>query len=109
VLYLPENDTLRFQGARSHRCGQRDHRRPDHSIADKTIADDVRAATERNININIEDVTIWVEGGVVALSGTVPNWTAARRAALSAAELTRGVVDIIDDMAIRTAPAMPAY
>ncbi|RPJ52864.1 MAG: BON domain-containing protein, partial [Methanobacteriota archaeon] len=64
---------------------------PTMSVADKAIADDVRAAIERNSNVNIEDVTINVSDGVVTLSGSVPNWVA-RRAAVDAAEFTRGVV-----------------
>ncbi len=80
---------------------------PTMSIADRAIADDVRSALERNFNVDIEDVTIEVEDGVVTLSGTVPNWTA-RRAARTAAELTRGVVDVIDQLTIRTASAIPA-
>jgi osmotically-inducible protein OsmY len=78
---------------------------PTMSIADKAIADDVRAAIERNFNVDIEDVTIEVEDGVVTLSGAVPNW-AARQAALTAAERTAGVVDVIDNLVYRAAPAM---
>ncbi len=78
---------------------------PTMSIADKAIADDVRAAIERNFNVDIEDVTIEVEDGVVTLSGAVPNW-AARQAALTAAERTAGVVDVIDNLVYRAVPAM---
>jgi len=73
---------------------------PTMSIADETIADDVRAAIERNRNVNIEDVTINVSDGVVTLSGSVPT-QAARTAAVNAADFTRGVVDVIDNLVIR--------
>jgi osmotically-inducible protein OsmY len=74
------------------------------SVADKAIADDVRAALERNFSGSTECLTIRVENGVVTLSGTVPNW-AARRAAVTAAEYTRGVLDVIDNLGVIT-PAM---
>jgi osmotically-inducible protein OsmY len=73
---------------------------PTRSIADETIADDVRAAIERNSNVDIEDVTIEVEDGTVTLSGRVPNLSA-RRAAIRAAEFTGGVVDVVDELTIR--------
>ncbi len=68
---------------------------PTRSVADKAIADDVRAALERNFNGASDCVTIKVGDGKVTLTGTVPNW-AARRAAVNAAEFTNGVVDVID-------------
>ena len=73
---------------------------PTRSIADRAIADDVRAALERNTRVSIEDVTIEVVDGIVTLTGRVPNWSA-RRAAVNAAEFTGGVVDVIDHLAIR--------
>ncbi|KUG19663.1 MAG: BON domain-containing protein [Methanomicrobiaceae archaeon] len=72
---------------------------PTMSIMDRAIADDVRAANERNRNVNIGDVDITVTDGVVTLSGSVPN-RAALRAAVNAAEFTRGVVDVVDELAI---------
>lgn len=72
---------------------------PTRSVADKAIADDVRAALERNFNGRTEEMTIEVVEGVVTLSGTVPSWVS-RRAAVNAAEFTRGVVDVIDDLVV---------
>ncbi len=72
---------------------------PTRSVLDKAIADDVRAAIGRNLNGRSEDMTIEVINGVVTLRGTVPGW-ASRRAAINAAEYTRGVVDVIDDLDI---------
>lgn len=72
---------------------------PTLGIADRAIADDVRAAIERNRNVNIEDIDIEVEDRVVRLSGSVPN-REARQAVVEAAEFTTGVVDVIDNLTI---------
>jgi osmotically-inducible protein OsmY len=47
-------------------------------------------------------VTIEVVDGIVTLTGTVPTWSA-RRAAVNAAEFTRGVIDVIDDLDVISA------
>ncbi|MDD1673460.1 MAG: BON domain-containing protein, partial [Methanomicrobiales archaeon] len=72
---------------------------PSMRIADKIIAEDVRAAIERKRNIDIEDVDIRVDAGVVTLTGIVPTWEA-RRAAVNAAEFTKGVIDIKDELTL---------
>jgi len=72
-------------------------------IADKIIADDVRAAIERKRNIDIEDVDISVDRGVITLTGTVPDWEA-RRAAVNAAEFTKGVTDVKDELTVQRLP-----
>jgi osmotically-inducible protein OsmY len=72
---------------------------PTMQIADKVIAEDVEAAIERRRNVDIEDLDIRVENGVVTLSGTVPDRDA-RRAAINAAEFTQGVIDVIDELTI---------
>lgn len=73
---------------------------PTMKISDKVIAEDVESAIERNRNVRIEDVDIKVKDGVVTLTGTVPNWEA-RRAAVNAAEFTKGVRDVIDELTIQ--------
>jgi osmotically-inducible protein OsmY len=73
---------------------------PTMQISDRVIAEDVRAAIERRRNVNIEDLDIRVENGVVTLSGTVPDWDA-RRAAVNAAEFTKGVIDVLDELTIQ--------
>lgn len=73
---------------------------PTMQIADKVIAEDVRAAIERRRNVNIEDLDIRVENCVVTLTGTVPDWDA-RRAVINAAEFTKGVIDVIDELTIQ--------
>jgi osmotically-inducible protein OsmY len=67
---------------------------------DEAIARDIEAALGRNINVNVEDVTVEVENGVVTLTGTVPTW-AAWRAAYNTAIYTSGVVDVVDRLVIR--------
>ncbi len=73
---------------------------PTHTISDKAIAEEVAGAIERNRNVDLEDVDVEVEDGVVTLTGSVPNW-AARMAAVNAAEFTQGVIDVIDNLSIR--------
>ncbi|HZD43579.1 MAG TPA: BON domain-containing protein [Methanomicrobiales archaeon] len=72
---------------------------PTEKVEDSVIADDVRSAIERNANVNVEDVDVTVESGVVTLSGTVPTWNACRYA-VDAAELTRGVVEVKNNLTI---------
>lgn len=67
---------------------------------DEAIARNIEAALERNINVSADDVTVKVENAVVTLSGVVPDWTA-WRAAYNAALYSNGVIDIIDQLAIR--------
>jgi Predicted periplasmic or secreted lipoprotein len=73
---------------------------PTMQIADKVIAEDVRAAIERKRSVSIEDIDIRVENGVVTLSGTVPDWDA-RQAVINAAKYTRGVIDVLDELTIQ--------
>lgn len=72
---------------------------PTKSISDELIADDIRAVIDRRIDIDIEDIDIRVEDGVVTLTGTVPSWTA-RSAAMEAASYTLGVKAVIDNLVV---------
>lgn len=72
---------------------------PTKSISDELIADDIRAVIDRRIDIDIEDIDIKVENGVVTLTGTVPTWTA-RIAAMEAASYTLGVTAVIDKLIV---------
>lgn len=49
---------------------------PSHDLLDEAIAKDIEKALERNFNVESEDVTVAVSGGVVVLSGSVRDWTA---------------------------------
>ena len=79
---------------------------PTMQISDKIIAEDVRAAIERNRSVDIEDVDIRIDDGVVTLSGTVPIWDA-RRAAVNAAKFTKGVIDVRDDLTVQRMTSVP--
>jgi osmotically-inducible protein OsmY len=66
---------------------------PKDSFMDRTVAEDIVAAMERNASVNPEHVTVRVEDGAVTLSGTVPHRDA-YRAAQEAAMYTLGVMHV---------------
>ena len=68
---------------------------PSESIVDKTIADWVVDAMDRNMHVDPDNVTVRVEDSIVTLTGTVSDWLE-YRAAMNAAEYTTGVTDVID-------------
>jgi len=72
---------------------------PTRDYVDEAIAEDIIAAIDRNINIDVEWVNVKVEGNIVTLSGNVPNYRALR-AAHNAAAYTLGVLDIINNLKI---------
>ncbi len=72
---------------------------PTRDVLDEAIADDIRAALERNFLIDADAVTVKVKDGVVTLSGEVPNWYALRDAR-EIAYHTLGVVEVNDFMTI---------
>lgn len=67
---------------------------------DEEIARTIENALERNPFVEAEDVNVVVENGRVTLTGFVPNW-GAWRAAHKAASYTKGVVKVVDGLAIR--------
>ncbi len=67
---------------------------------DEEIARTIENALERNTFVEAEDVNVVVENGRVTLTGFVPNW-GAWRAAHKAASYTKGVVKVVDGLAIR--------
>jgi osmotically-inducible protein OsmY len=73
---------------------------PTEKVSDRAIAEDVIAAIERNTYANIKNVNVEVRNGVVTLTGSVPS-LAAFDSAQDAAEFTRGVVNVINDLAIQ--------
>jgi osmotically-inducible protein OsmY len=72
---------------------------PTESILDQTIAEDIVDAIDRNINVNVDDVTVSVDRGTVTLSGNVPDITA-KNAAFDAALNTTGVRAVINDIKV---------
>jgi osmotically-inducible protein OsmY len=76
---------------------------PTEKVSDRAIAEDVIAAVERNTYADIKNINVEVRNGVVTLTGTVPS-LAAFDSAQDAAEFTRGVVNVINDLNIRKGP-----
>ncbi len=72
---------------------------PSKSTTDELIADDIRATIDRRADVNIEDIDIEVDSGVVTLSGAVPTWSA-RHAAMEAARYTLGVTAVHDEVVV---------
>lgn len=73
---------------------------PTKDVSDKIIADDILAAMERNIQIDVDLIDVQVENGQVTLNGTVyslPAFNAARRIA----ENTFGVLNVDNQLSIR--------
>jgi hyperosmotically inducible protein len=71
------------------------------SILDRTIAEDITAALQRNVLVDAEDIQVDVKGGIVKLRGMVPTWQA-RRIARDTALYTSGVVDVHDELKVST-------
>lgn len=68
-------------------------------IHDREIAADIEAALERSSGVNVNDINVKVEKGVVTLDGTVPSWMC-RKIAHDIAIHTEGVVNTIDRIKI---------
>jgi hyperosmotically inducible protein len=67
---------------------------------DRLIADSIVAALERNINGDVESMSVQVNGGQVTLTGSVSDLPAFR-AAQAAAEYTPGVVAVSNELTLR--------
>jgi osmotically-inducible protein OsmY len=72
---------------------------PKKTIVDDVIADDVVNAIDRNYTIDVNQVDIRVEDGVVTLSGTVADRRACEEA-IEIASNTLGVTDVVDRLII---------
>jgi osmotically-inducible protein OsmY len=73
---------------------------PTEDVLDSAIAEDLKAALARNIYVDVDDIDIKVENGVVTLFGTMPDWISAR-AAYNTALYTSGATEVINKMTIR--------
>lgn len=74
---------------------------PTKSITDELIAEDVIDALERNVRVSVDSVDVTVSDGKVTLEGTVPT-TTARNAAFNSALYTTGVLDVDNNLIVRT-------
>ncbi len=66
---------------------------------DESIAEDILKAFERIGTINLESITVEVEGGRVVLRGKVPDWHS-YSSAHNIVKYTRGVTDLINNLII---------
>jgi osmotically-inducible protein OsmY len=72
---------------------------PTHLLSDEQVADDIFAALRRTMHINTDEISLKVEQGIVTISGVVPD-IESYHAAASIAGYTRGVRDVINELAI---------
>jgi osmotically-inducible protein OsmY len=73
---------------------------PTQTIADENIAESIVNALDRNVNVNVDNINVYVENGIVSLNGTVPSWSA-KRAAYDTARYTSGVKEVNDQIKVR--------
>jgi osmotically-inducible protein OsmY len=73
---------------------------PTKKVTDERIAEEIKAAFDRNVAVEAESVSISVENGIVTLSGTVKNW-GERTAAFFTALYTKGVVHVDDRLSVK--------
>jgi hyperosmotically inducible periplasmic protein len=73
---------------------------PTQTVADESLAKTIVDALDRNMNVNVDDINVTVENGVVTLTGTVLN-RSSKRAAYDTALYTRGVQDVRDQVTVR--------
>jgi osmotically-inducible protein OsmY len=72
---------------------------PTESILDETIAEDIEAALDRSLQVNVDNVTVEVNNGTVTLSGKVASFTA-EQSAFEAALNTAGVRAVINNLEV---------
>ncbi|MBD3320919.1 MAG: BON domain-containing protein [Chitinivibrionales bacterium] len=74
---------------------------PTHTPLDREIARSIQNAIARTADIDLSKIGIEVDGGRVTLSGSVDSW-ATYSAAHTAAKYARGVVDLTNELTIRS-------
>lgn len=67
--------------------------------SDEIIASDIESALSRNLNLDVNDITVKVNNSKVVLSGSVPDWTA-KYAADGSALYTAGVKHVSNHILI---------
>ncbi len=72
---------------------------PTEKVTDEVIAKDVIKAIDRSFSVDVNDVDVKVEDGIVTLSGVVPD-RATHLVALACAENTFGVLDVEDRLVV---------
>ena len=72
---------------------------PTRSVQDHNIAESINGALERNPKVNVNDIDIKINEGMVTLSGKVNSWEA-NNAAYEAAKYAKGVVDVTNEIVV---------
>lgn len=72
---------------------------PTQNVSDQTIAESIKSAIKLRAEVDIEDIDLKVENGVVTLSGSTHTRYEAT-AAYEAALFTTGVKDVIEDITV---------
>ncbi len=73
--------------------------KPENTVEDKNVENDIRNAFERSILIDEDKIEIQVRRGVARLSGSVVNY-AIKREAMDLVNYTSGVINIEDEITI---------
>lgn len=72
---------------------------PTQAYEDEQLAREIINALDRNIIVNVDEINVSVEQGIVYLTGTVTSW-AAKRAAYDAARYTQGVKEVVNQILV---------
>lgn len=72
---------------------------PSDDVIDKAISEDIVASLEKRALVDADDIDVSVSDGVVALSGSVPNWVA-MQAAVNAGLFATGVKMLDNNLVI---------
>ncbi|MFW6254129.1 MAG: BON domain-containing protein, partial [Chitinivibrionales bacterium] len=72
---------------------------PSKTQVDRSIAEEISAALRRLGQVDLEDITITVDEGIVTLEGRVPDGVTMFKV-MYAAEYTSGVVGVVNKMEI---------
>jgi osmotically-inducible protein OsmY len=73
---------------------------PTQTIADENLAETIVSTLDRNVNVNVDDISVTVAKGKVTLTGMVPSCSS-KRAAYDTARYTLGVKEVDDRTIVR--------
>lgn len=69
---------------------------------DEEIASDIMSALKRRVDLNVDQVDVTVNDGLVTLSGTVPDWSTSEDVGRTA-RYTAGVLGVVNALGVPTA------
>ena len=76
------------------------HLTTEEEVVDEIIRDGIEKALDENLNVRREWIEVQVDQGIVTLTGTVPDFNAAR-AAYASAVFTQGVQEVRNDVKVK--------